>query len=44
MIVQQRVLKGRRSLCYDRKAWESRKEHKPEGNAVEMAADMGLRF
>jgi hypothetical protein len=33
---------GRRSLCYDREALESRKEHKPEGSAVEMAAAMGI--
>src|SRR5215510_10163379 len=30
--------KGRRSLCYDREALESRKEHKPENNALDMAA------
>ena len=36
--------KGRRSLCYDREALESRKEHKPEGNAVEMAAAMGIEL
>ncbi len=34
--------KGRRSLCYDRQAQESRKEHKPEHNAVDMAAAMGI--
>jgi hypothetical protein len=34
--------KGRRSLCYDREALESRKEHKPEGSAVDMAAAMGI--
>src|SRR5438874_966173 len=34
--------KGRRSLCYDREAWESRKEHKPENNAVDAAAAMGI--
>ena len=33
---------GRRSLCYDREARESRKEHRPEGSAVEMAAEMGI--
>jgi hypothetical protein len=34
---------GRRSLCYDREAWDSRKTAKPEGgNAVDMAADMGI--
>lgn len=32
---------GRRSLCYDRAAWTARKENKPKGNAVEMAAAMG---
>src|SRR5688572_984576 len=36
--------KGRRSLCYDRRAWESRKEHKPEGNAVDEAAAMGVEL
>lgn len=34
--------KGRRSLCYDRDAWESRKEHKPENSALETAAAMGI--
>src|ERR1700719_13262 len=34
--------KGRRSLCYDREALESRKEHKPKDNAVDMAAGMGI--
>jgi hypothetical protein len=33
---------GRRSLCYDRQALESRKEHKPKDNAVDMAAAMGI--
>jgi hypothetical protein len=33
--------KGRRSLCYDRRALESRKENKPKGSAVEMASAMG---
>ncbi len=36
--------KGRRSLCYDRRAWESRKEHKPEGNAVDAAAAIGIEL
>jgi hypothetical protein len=36
--------KGRRSLCYDREALESRKEHKPEGNSVDMAAAMGIEL
>ena len=36
--------KGRRSLCYDRAAWESRKEHKPENNAVDMATAMGIEL
>lgn len=34
--------KGRRSLCYDREALESRKEHKPEDSVLDMAADMGI--
>lgn len=34
--------KGRRSICYDREALESRKEFKPENNAVDMAAGMGV--
>lgn len=34
--------KGRRSLCYDLAAWESRKEHKPANNAMSVAADMGI--
>jgi hypothetical protein len=29
--------KGRRSVCYDREGLESRKEHKPENNAIDMA-------
>lgn len=33
---------GRRSLCYDRAALDSRKENKPPGNAADMAADMGI--
>ena len=36
--------KGRRSLCYDHEALESRKEHKPEDSAVQMAADMGIEL
>lgn len=35
---------GRRSLCYDREALESRKEHKPKNNAIDMAADMGIEL
>jgi hypothetical protein len=34
--------KGRRSLCFDREAWEARREHKPEGNAMDMAGEMGV--
>ncbi|MEJ5991649.1 DUF4256 domain-containing protein [Ramlibacter sp. PS3R-8] len=33
---------GRRSLCYDRAALDARKENKPQGSALEMAADMGI--
>lgn len=36
--------KGRRSLCYDRAAWESRKEFKPADSAVEVAAAMGIEL
>ena len=35
---------GRRSTCYDAEARESRKEHKPEDSAVEMAAAMGVEL
>lgn len=34
----------RRSLCYDRDAWESRKEHKPKDTAVDMAAAIGIEI
>ena len=34
--------KGRRSVCYDHEALESRKEYKPGNSAVGMAADMGI--
>jgi len=34
--------KGRRSICYDGEALESRKEHKPADNAVNMAKTMGI--
>jgi len=36
--------KGRRSVCYDHEALESRKEHKPENSAIGMAADMGIEL
>lgn len=36
--------KGRRSLCYDGESLESRKENKPEDNAMDMAADMGIKL
>ena len=35
---------GRRSVCYDRAGQESRKEHKPENNAIDMAAAMGIEI
>ena len=35
---------GRRSVCYDREALESRKEHKPKNNAIDMAASMGIEL
>jgi hypothetical protein len=34
--------KGRRSLCYDREALESRKENRPKDNAIGMAGAMGI--
>jgi len=34
--------KGRRSLCYDQEALDSRKEHKPQNSAVGMASEMGI--
>ena len=36
--------KGRTSLCYDREALESRKEHKPENTAIVLAAAMGIEL
>ncbi|MGB7159743.1 MAG: DUF4256 domain-containing protein [Tepidisphaeraceae bacterium] len=35
---------GRRSVCYDREGLESRKEHKPANNAIDMAAAMGIEI
>jgi len=34
--------KGRRSICYDHKALESRKEHKPKNSAINMASEIGI--
>lgn len=36
--------KGRRSICYDRAAWEARKEHKPDNTALDMAAEIGVEI
>lgn len=36
--------KERRSICYDGEAQESRKEHKPKNNALDMAASMGIEI
>lgn len=36
--------KERRSLCYDRQALESRKEHKPKNNVIDTAAEMGIEL
>jgi hypothetical protein len=36
--------KGRRSLCYDEEALESRKEHKPKDSAIHMATAMGIEL
>lgn len=35
---------GRASLCYDREALDARKEHKPKGSVVELAAEMGIEL
>ena len=36
--------KGRTSFCYDREALDSRKEHKPKNNAMDLAAAMGIEL
>ncbi|MCF2490828.1 DUF4256 domain-containing protein [Dyadobacter sp. CY347] len=36
--------KDRRSICYDRAAWESRKANRPENTAMDMAAEMGVEL
>jgi len=36
--------KGRRSVCYDGEALESRKEHKPKNSAIDMASAMGIKL
>jgi len=36
--------KGRMSVCYDREGMESRKEHKPKNNALDMAFNMGIEL
>jgi hypothetical protein len=36
--------KGRRSICFDREALDSRKEHKPANSALDMAAAMGIEI
>ncbi len=36
--------KGRTSVCYDREGLESRKEHKPKNNAIDLAAAMGVEL
>src|SRR5204863_3944935 len=35
---------GRRSVCYDREGLDSRREHKPKNNAMDMAAAMGIEL
>lgn len=35
---------GRRNLCYDREALDSRKEHKPKDSAIDMAASIGIEL
>lgn len=36
--------KGRRSVCYDREALESRKQHKPENSVMDMVTEMGIEL
>ncbi len=36
--------KGRRSFCYDRKALDARKEHKPQNSAIDFANEMGIEI
>ncbi len=36
--------KGRRSICYDREALDSRKKHKPENSAMDLANEMGIEL
>lgn len=36
--------KGRRGLCFDRAAWESRKEHKPASDAMTVATEIGIEL
>ena len=36
--------KGRRSICYDREGLESRKEHQPKNNAIDMATKMSVEL
>ncbi|MDX2081018.1 MAG: DUF4256 domain-containing protein [Terrimicrobiaceae bacterium] len=36
--------KGRRSVCYDREGWLSRKEHRPETTASDLAAEIGIEL
>lgn len=36
--------KGRRSLCYDRQALNSRKEHKPKNSVLDMASEIGIEL
>jgi hypothetical protein len=36
--------KGRRSVCYDKEALESRKEHQPQHSAIDLAVDMGIEI
>jgi len=35
---------GRRSICYDREGLESRKENRPQNNAIDMATEMGIEI
>lgn len=35
---------GRRNLCFDKQAWEDRKEYKPLDNALDVATRMGIKL
>ena len=44
LFCRQETPKGRLSVCYDREGLDSRKEHKPKNNAIDLAAAMGIEL